>query len=124
MHWLRSAAAAEGRTLLRVLLLRVGVLSTDADRRPRRGGRCFVLYRIKVWPTLLPNPRAIGWVAKAAARWRGGFLTPLSLPLCSCRRLFESSSGPLLSSGWAQRASSMRDNAAVLIAATQDLIIS
>jgi hypothetical protein len=42
MHRLRSAVAAEGGRLLRVLLLRLGALSTDADRRSRPGGRCFV----------------------------------------------------------------------------------
>jgi hypothetical protein len=61
--------------------------------------------RHKLWPTLRSNPRATGWAAEAAACWRGGSLTPPFLPVCSCRRLFESSSGPSLSSGWARRAS-------------------
>ena len=44
MHWLRSAVTAEAGRLLRVLLLPLGALSTDAERALRRAGRCFVPY--------------------------------------------------------------------------------
>jgi len=85
--------------LLRVLLLRLGALSADAERTLRSAGRCFVPYGISSWAPLRSNPRETGWPAGAAACWRGGSLTPLFSPVCSCRRPFESSSGPSLSSG-------------------------
>src|SRR5260370_13350151 len=44
--------------------------------------------RHKLWPTLLSNPRAIGWGAKAAPCWVGGFLTPPFLPAFSFPGLF------------------------------------
>ena len=46
MHWLRSAVTAEGGRLLRVLLLRLGAVSTNAERILYRAGRCFMLYGI------------------------------------------------------------------------------
>src|SRR2546422_5279945 len=87
MHWLRSAVTAEAGRLLRVLLLRLGALSTDAERALWRAGRCFVLHGIEYGHATIQPSRdwlasrgssVLGWWIPHAAILAGLFVpTPI-----------------------------------------------